>query len=751
MNSTINTQTDEGNGGTSNGSPRQYQYNSFVDALEELDRESPLTQYFQILLRRRWMVIGGIAAGILIALLASWMTTPLYRATTLVEIAREADEIVDVKGAELGGRPTGNEFYPTQYGLLKSRALAQSTVRKLRLDQNATFLYGYKGSDESATKSGADPVDPRVMQNRATGILVKNISITPIRNSGLVSVSFDSPDPGISQLVANTYVQNFIASNLERRFESSAYARKFLEDKIADTRAKLEESERAVVNYAESQQIINFESQGNQSSGAASTPGQSLAEAELAAVNAALVGARSRRVDAEARNVQARRRGGLALSESLSDNSVLALKNQRTQLSADYSKGLNRFQPDYPSMVAMRQQIAEIDRQLGSQGNVIVGSLSGDYQAALQSEQALQSKVAQLKGEILNLRRRSIQYNIYQRDADTNRVLYDGLLQRYKEIGIAGGVGNNNVAVVDEAAKPGSPYTPQTMLNLVLGLLGGLLVGAILAFLVEQLDESIVAPHDLERKLGIPLLGSIPRVGDGEVPLALLDDPKSAISEAYFSVQTALQFTTNHGAPKTILFTSARASEGKSTCAMALSRNLATRGQRILLIDGDMRNPSVHSLLKLPNKQGFSDLLSGSDDFTSLMQPGPVKTLTIITSGPIPPNPSELLSGQRLHEVLNRLRMSFDHIVIDGPPVLGLADSPIMSAQVEGTIFVIAAIETRAKAARIALRRLFDVNARIAGAILTKFNSKQAGYEYGYSYDYGGGRKSLKRFLGKNN
>lgn len=721
----------------SSDQPRSNERN-FAQSLDDMNRESQLTEYFQVLLRRRWIVIAGVVLGTILAAVISWTTTPLYRATTSLEIAREAEKIVSVQGVDPGSRASGNEFYPTQYGLLKSRSLALAVVRELRLDQNSQFLYGYAGSASDAAKSQGQNVDRSALQQRAAAIVQGNLTITPVRNSSLVSVSFDSPDPDLSQRVANAIAANFISANLSRRFESSAYARKFLEEQLAETRSKLEESERAAVNYADRQQIINFEGQQLPNGGGARSAGQSLVEAELAALNTSLVTARSERIGFEARYDQARKRGGAALAESLSDAAGSAIRERRAELSAEYSKSLARFKPDYPTMVALRQQIAQIDRQLGGQGQAILGTLQTDYRAALQRENALQDKVSLLKNQMLDLRRRSIQYNIYQRDADTNRILYDGLLQRYKEIGIAGGVGNNNVAVVDQATRPGTPYTPRTRLNLLLGLLGGLLVGALLAFLLEQLDESIVAPHDLERKLGVPLLGSIPRVGDNEdKPYAMLEDPKSVVSEAYLSVQTALQFTTNHGAPRSFIVTSSRTSEGKTTSSVALSRNLAARGRKVLLIDADMRNPSIHKFFGVRNLIGFSDLLSGNDDLAKLTQPGPIPTLTIITSGPIPPNPSELLSGMRLSEVLERLLTVYDHVVFDAPPVMGLADSPIIAAQVEGAVFVIAAVETRAKAARIALRRLADVQAHIIGAILTKFNVKQVGYEYGYSYDYG--------------
>lgn len=709
--------------------------------LASQDAETPLTQYIGILLRRRWLVLGMILAGLAVGLFLAMTTTPLYRATATVEIAREASKVVDLKGVEPSSSGNNQEFYQTQYGLLKSRSLAEQVVRNLRLDDNDGFLYGYSGG-APADQNGADRAAIRKkLQSRAASIVQKHLTITPVRNSGLVSVSFDSPDPEISKKVANAIVENFISANLARRFDASAYARQFLEERLAQVRAKLEESERSLVAYATRERLVNVDEATAGTNGQSIGQTRSLAAADLGALNTELATARAERISAEARFTQARSGGGTT-TEALADPAVTALRSLRAQLFAEYSKGLAKFKPDYPTMVAQKQQIDEIDRQITGQSSGIARSVRGTYLAAVEREKALETKVNGLKDNVLDQRSRSIQYNIFQRDADTNRTLYDGLLQRYKEVGIAGGVGTNNVSIVDKAEAPRAPFTPRTMLNLLLGLLAGSLLGGLLAFLIEQLDESIVAPHDLEQKLGIPLLGSVPIVGEGEKPLELLDDRKSALSEAYLSIQTALRFSTSHGAPKSILVTSARASEGKSTTAVSIARNFATLGRKIILIDGDMRNPSLHRLLGLSNKQGLSDALAGANDIARLMQPSGYDNLTVVTAGPLPPNPAELLAGTRLADFVTELLKTFDHVVIDGPPVMGLADAPLIATAIEGTIFVIAAKETRAKAARISLRRLSDTHAHISGAVLTKFDARQVGYDYAYSYEYGGTKKT---------
>jgi polysaccharide biosynthesis transport protein len=719
--------------------------------LASQDSETPLTQYFQILVRRRWIVLATIAAALALALFLSMTTTRLYRATATLEIAREASKVVDVKGVEPSSTVGNQEFYQTQYGLLKSRSLAEQVVRNLRLDDNDGFLYGYSGGSAPDASTADRATRRQALQRRATSLVQSHLLISPVRNSGLVAVSFDSPDPELSKRVANSIAENFIAANLARRFDASAYARRFLEERLAQTRAKLEESERSLVAYATRERLINVDEAAVNSDGQTSGAPRSLAAADLSALNTALVTAKSERIAAEARYGQARGSGGTSTTETFSDPAISALRSLRSQLYADYSKNLAKFKPDYPAMVAQKQQIDEIDRQISSQSGGIARSLRSEYLAAAERENALQARVNGLKDSVLDNRARSIQYNIYQRDADTNRTLYDGLLQRYKEIGIAGGVGTNNVSVVDKAEAPRAPFTPRTMFNLLLGLLAGTVLGGLLAFLIEQLDESIVAPHDLEQKLGIPLLGSVPLVGEGEKPLDLLEDRKSPLSEAYLSIQTALRFSTSHGAPRSLLVTSARAAEGKSTTSVSIARNFASLGRTVVLVDGDMRNPSLHRLMGLSNKQGLSDALAGANEPVKLMNATPYKGMSVITAGPLPPNPAELLAGTRLAEFVTELLKSVDHVVIDGPPVMGLADAPLIATAIEGTVFVIAAKETRAKAARIALRRLADTHAHIAGAVLTKFDVRQVGYDYAYSYEYGaaGPKKGLAKLLSR--
>jgi capsular exopolysaccharide synthesis family protein len=319
---------------------------------------------------------------------------------------------------------------------------------------------------------------------------------------------------------------------------------------------------------------------------------------------------------------------------------------------------------------------------------------------------------------------------------DTNRARYDGLLQRYKEIGVAGGVGVNNVAVVDTADVPEKPSSPRMLLNLAASLLAGLFIGAALALVLEQIDEAIADPIEIERRLGLPLLGSVPKV-EGETPRDALLDRKSDLVDAYLAVQTNLGFTTEHGVPRSFAVTSTRPAEGKSTTALALATMLARAQRCVILVDGDMRSPSVHQLGGVDHDRGLSNFLAGDDRIETLTFPMTDLGFTAMSAGPIPPNAAELLTGNRLSLLLQRLLEHYDHVVIDSPPVMGLADAPLIASRVEGVIYTVESHGIRSSLVRTALGRLASANAHVFGGVLTKFKAKPGGYGYDYGYGYG--------------
>ncbi|VVS98484.1 Exopolysaccharide biosynthesis protein [Sphingomonas sp. EC-HK361] len=701
-----------------------------------------IRQYLRIAMRWRYVILGITAACVLLGLVVTLLMTPKYMAVTTVEISRESDKVTDFQGVQRDAGVADQEFYQTQYGLLKSRSLSERVALQMRLVDDPKFyeMFRVKSKlDAFQLVDGRYPAAGRATRQRIAGeTLLKNVDVSPTRLSRLVDIGFTSPDPDFSAKVANAWADNFIQTNLERKIQATSYGRDLLQKQLAQLKDKLNESQRQLVGYASAEKIINLPSQ---SSDGKTTAERSIVADDLASLNTALSQATADRIQAQARFEQSGRAG--ASTEALRNQAINALRQKRAELAADYQRMMVQFEPGYPAAKAIQGQIDQLDRSIAREEGRVSGSLAADFREAQERESALKAKVEQLKTGYLDLRRRSIQYNIYQQEVDTNRALYDGLLQRFKEIGVAGGVGVNNISVVDPADVPQRPSSPRMLVNLALSLLAGLGLGALIAIALEQIDEAIADPGEVERRLGLPLLGSVPKLEHGTPTEALLDR-KSEMFDAYLAVQTNLGFTTEHGVPRSFAVTSTRPAEGKSTTALALATTLARAHRKVILVDGDMRSPSIHHLGGVDHDHGLSNFLSGQDDIATLTFQMRDLGFTAMSAGPIPPNAAELLTGNRLALLIERLGEQYDHVVIDSPPVMGLADAPLIASRVEGVIYAVESHGIRTSMVKTALARLTSANARIIGGVLTKFVARKANYGYGYEYGYGYGRQGDK-------
>ncbi|GGB91900.1 hypothetical protein GCM10011494_07840 [Novosphingobium endophyticum] len=698
-----------------------------------------LRQYLRIALRWRYVMLGAIAACFLLGLIVTLLMTPQYAASTTIEISRESDRITNFQGVERDAGIADQEFYQTQYGLLESSSLSERVAMQLRLVDDPKFFEMFGAAEDDPAfelTDGRYPASGRTKRQRIAGeILRDNLSVDPTRLSRLVDVRFTSPNAAFSAKVANAWAENFIQTNLERKIQATSYGRNLLQRQLAEAKDKLDQSQRQLVGYASAAKIINLPAQSG--GDGTTTSERSIVVDDLAALNSALAQATASRIHAEARYEQGGRNG--ASIEALGNQAINSLRQRRAELAAEYERMMTQFEPGYPAAKAIKSEIDQLDRGIEREENRVSSSLLAGYREAQERERGLQAAVDQLKDDYLNLRRRSIQYNIYQQEVDTNRALYDALLQRFKEIGVAGGVGINNVAVVDPAKVPDQPSSPRLLINLAIALLAGLGLGAALAFALEQMDEAIADPAEVERRLGLPLLGSIPKV-EGETPKEALLDRKSDLVDAYLAVQTNLAFSTEHGVPRSFSVTSTRPAEGKSTTSLALATTLARAGKNVILIDGDMRSPSIHHLGGVGHERGLSNFLAGEDDIESLLFSMSELGFVAMSAGPLPPNAAELLTGDRLALLISRLLKTYDHVVIDSPPVMGLADAPLIATRVEGVIVAVESHGIRTSLVKTALGRLASANARVIGSVLTKFEARKAHYGYGYEYGYGYGR-----------
>jgi polysaccharide biosynthesis transport protein len=726
---------------------------NFNDQGSTFDHRKVIFTYLGLVLKYRWLVLACCAVGLALGFFVTFTSTPIYQATVSVQIDRQAPKIVKSDAQDLSFGDDSDRFYQTQYDLLQSRMLAERVASDLNLAGATDFLDPPSTSPWRKLRSliwrsakpgtvSEDQNDAATLEQRkavAASMVQGGLSIDPEKDSNLVRISYDSPSAEWAARIANGVADSYVTSNLERRYGATAYARNFLKERLDELKLKLEESEKALVAYAEQKELIG-DVKAIGKDGSASD--QSLADSDLAALNAVLQAVVAERIHAQELWEQANSSKDIGLPQILEDGAIKTLRAQRATLMADYQNKLSTFKPDYPDMLRLKAQMNEIDQEIKSETDVIKQSLKAHYESALQQETLLKNKMEDVKRGVLDTRNKEIQFNILKREADTNRTLYEGLLQQYKDMGVAGAVSTNNVSVVDRAQVPGGPYKPNLRSNLVRWLGFGLVAAALAIALFELLDDTFKSPEEIEEQLGLAVLGIIP-FSDGNI-LSDINGSSNPVAEAYRSFRTALQFSTDQGAPKTIVVTSAQPGEGKSTTAMALAVNFAQLGMKVLLIDADLRNPSQHRNLKRSNGAGLANYLAGGAMPETIFQKTDVERLYLMASGPLPPNPAELLAGPKMLALLSTAGEKVDAVIIDSPPILGLADAPLLASMAAGTLLVIASGQTRRSVVKTALKRLHFARARMVGALLNKCDFRS---NYGYGgYGYGAGTAALEYY-----
>jgi len=698
-------------------------------------RSNRLREYWDIVWRRKWTVLTCFAIVLVAAMTATFLMTKVYRATLTLQIDQQ-----ESKTQVLGAAAAPNEmaffdsqsFYQTQYELLKSDALAQRVIEQLNLvvpspaaAKNRSWLDIFNKDDEKGEDAVAVQSDSGLMSS-----LPGNLIVAPVRNSQLVRVHFDSPDPQMAARIANEIAVAFIKLNLERRMEATSYARTFLQERLAQIKVKLEDSEKELNAYAHKEGIIK--------------PGekqQSPDSQVLGEFTTALAKVQGERIRAEALYQQAKAGDAAALHAFVDSKLIQEYKTRQAKLEGDYQEGLKTYKPGYPKMQQLETQIKELQANIDRETKAALSALKANYEAALAQENQLAAKLKASKQTVLGGQDRSFQYNLLTREVDTNRQLYDSLLQRYKEIGVAGGVGVNNITVVDKAKVPRFPFKPNLTLNLMIAIALGLAAGIGLALLLEHLDDTIKLPEEIEKFLGLPVLGIIPAIkaADGaELAIAENADPRSPFAEAHRSLRTTLQFSTAEGMPRVLLVTSTAVAEGKSTTALSLATHITQTGKKVLLIDCDLRKSSLHKKLGLGNDSGLTNYLAGDARPVDITRSCSIPHLFLIPSGPLPPNPAELLGSAKMVALLNLAAERFDQVIIDGPPVLGLADAPLLGSLVEATLLVAECGVTSRQFAQGAVKRLRSTRTRLVGGVLTKVDTRNRSYGYhGYYYQYG--------------
>lgn len=685
-----------------------------------------------VLYRNRYPMAVILLLALLGGVLSILLTQPVYRAGASVQIDLQTARVLGTEDAEqqLSGTEA-DRLLNTQVEVLKSRAVASRVVAKLGLAGLAGF-HKEMGLDAEALRE----LGRAGQQRAAIDHVQQSTQVSLRRASRIIDVRYIDRDAGRAAQIANALVDAFIVSGLERRFDRSSYSRTFLSNQLALAKGKLEASETELVNYARGASLIDL-------GPASAAPGAgggvaSLTTADLVQLSTARTQARTARILAEQRWRQAQGAAVMDLPEVLGNPAVQQLTQQRATASAEYEQLRQRLKEDHPELRQAAARLRELDSQIGTTADNLRRAIREQYEVAARQEADLTGSVERLKGATLSEQGRAIRYNILKREVDTNRQMYDALLQRFKEVSAQSGIALNSASVVDEAEPPRIPFTPRPLRSMALAAVLGLLLAGGFAYGREMLDDKIRSPDDVESKLGLRLLGVTPLLKDGSAPREALTDPRSRLSEAFHALHTSLDLATPSTGPQALLITSSRPSEGKSTTAYGLAREFAMAGARVILLDADMRAPSLHRYFHLQSRSGLglSSLLRGETSVDSVLNPTEIAGLSFISSGPVPGDPARLLSDVRLAAILGELRTHCDVLIVDGPPILGLADALRLAHAVDHAVLVVEADDSHFTGLKASLRRVTNDGMAVLGVVLSKFDVEGQGYgdDYGYYY-----------------
>jgi capsular exopolysaccharide synthesis family protein len=711
-------------------------------------REPHLYDYLLILRKHQWLILAFLLTVVTIVSIATFRMQPVFIATARIEIDRENSNILPFQGTDPYEVYIDSENYiETQSKILQSETLAMQTIRTVGLGGRPEF--GGSASDAPMSGSLANQKRPPEL-----GAFLGSLGIKRVPNSRLLDVSFESTDPQLASRVVNAHIENFIEQNFRSRYEATTQASSWLANQLNELKIKVEKSEDARIAYERQNQIWTIDEK------------QNITTQRLADLNKELTDAQSERMKKEA-IYQMAKSGSLEAVPAVRDSTVLqSLLQKRNDLDAQYAETLNQYGPNFPRVQRLQAQKKELEQLIEREKKNIFNQIENEYRSARQRELLFIEALDKQKAEANQMAERLVQYNILKREAETNKQLYEGLLTKLKEASIASGLRSSNIRVVDPAMVPSAPARPSKSRNIGLAFLVGLVGGIGLALLREYLDNTVKNPDDIEALSRLPSLAVVPAfpatngharrprllkaTGNGQearVELVSHHLPKSHISEAFRALRTSLLLSQADHPPQVILVTSALPREGKTTAAANLAVTLAQLGDSTVLVDADLRKPGVGRALSLGDGKyaGLSSYLAGVSSLELVTIPHPaIENLAAIPTGPLPPNPADLLSSHKLIEAIAELRKKFKFIVMDSPPVMAATDAVIVSAQADGVLLVVRSGETPKEAFTRTRDLLSSVKCHLLGVILNAVDSNAPDYYYSYRYypySYGYGQE----------
>ena len=719
-------------------------------------QEIHLKDYLRVILKRKW-IIGTVAVIVLtLAVLSSLKKEPYYRASTRLSIQRQSANVLVFPNMALPFFDPG--YYQTQYTILRSRPLAERVIKKLGLQESPEFKPSSRGRFSFDLKtsvvwlvkklnpvnlfngpsSAKETIKPNNARNNGispglVNALIGRLGVTPMKDSKMVvDLSFTGRHPHIIAQIVNAVAEEYINMTMEAKIETAQKMMAKLNEQLSQQKAKVEESEIILQKYKERKNIVSLEEK------------QNIVVQRLSQLNSLVTSAKTERIAIETRYRELKKLANQpemieSLPSILSNTMIQQLKTDYVGLQRRYSELSKKYGTKHPKIIELRSQIGLMKKKVALEVRKNVNSLMTEYKVAQSKEATLVEALENQKKEALELNRKAIDYNILQRDAESNRQMYNVLIKKLKEMDLSSDLKGTNIRIIDPAQVPRSPVGPKRGFNILFSAFIGLGLGMALAFFLEYIDTSMKTPEDIKR-IQVPYMGYIPTIhSNNHLELIVQEDPKSLISEAYRTLRTGILFSGSKPSPQFIQVTSAGPQEGKTITTANMATVMAQSGSRVLIVDCDMRKPRIHEIFGIPNARGLSDLLLDGEDGFSFIKKTKVPNLNLLTCGTIPVNPSELLSSKRMQRLLTLLGEKYDRIIMDSPPVLAVTDSIVLSRLVEGIILVVGAKGSSRNGVARAAELLKEVNARIVGAVLNNLNVEKERYYYSryYYYDYG--------------
>jgi capsular exopolysaccharide synthesis family protein len=709
-------------------------------ALDLSPREPHLYDYLLILRKHQWLILSFMLAVVTIVSIATFRLQPVYIATARIEIDRETSNILPFQGQDAYDLFTDSENYiETQSRILTSETLALQTIRNSGLSSRPEFSSSSGPSEAIATGTLANQKRPPELAE-----FLGSLSVKRVPNTRLMDVNFESTDPQLAARIVNSHIENFIQQNLRSRYEATSQASSWLADQLSELKLKVQKAEDARIAYERQNQIWTLDDK------------QNITTQRLADVNKELTEAQSQRMKKESLFTFAKEGNLDAVPQSQGNTFLTDLIKKRSELNSGYNDALGQYGPNFPRVQRLQAQVKELDATIDKEKQNILNSLESDYREARQHEAMVMQKLDEQKAQSNSMSEKLVEYNILKREAETNKTLYDGLLTKLKEANISVGLKSSNIRLVDPAMIPSYPSRPAKARNIALAFLVGLVGGVGLALLREYLDNTVKTPDDIETLARLPSLAVVPQFAttvangrrngalglssnghDKRIELVAQHLPKSQTSEAFRALRTSILLSQADHPPQVILVTSALPREGKTTAAANLAVTLAQLGDKTVLVDADLRKPGIGRLLNLTSGKyaGLSSYLAGVSSLDLVTVPHPsIPNLAAIPTGPLPPNPADLLSSHKLADAIVELRTKYKFIVMDSPPIMAATDAVILSVQTDGVLLVVRSGETPKEAFTRTRDLLASVKCHVLGVVLNAVDSRAPDYYYSYRY-----------------